>query len=180
MNLHAVCRLALLAIIALSVVGCEGGAVIVVNRPPHGSGCPGDMEAIYVDDEATIAEIGAARSLSFNSDRTIHLARIASRSNLGPSAQVYLVDSTFDLINFESEKINVLKILIDNPTFCSQAKSQILARLDDLSFNSNRSSILAALDRRGPAIDYTNEPVYEEAVVIEVPGIAEPVAPESE
>lgn len=149
--------LTLLGILALSLLvgGCEGSDIIIVGHPPHGPGHDGGI--ILVDDEATIAEIDAACALSFSSDRAEHLSRIARRGDLGPAAQVYLADAAYDVLSFEDQKVGVLINLIRNPIFCAEAKSQVLARLEELKFNSNRKSILAALDRKGPVVIFPNE-----------------------
>jgi hypothetical protein len=179
-------RLVLLVMSALWITGCGGGRVIVVSHPPHGPGHPGhrgypdDAEVIYVDDEATIAEIDAVRTLDFSSQRADHLNRIARRPDLGPDAQAYLVDTAFNVLDFESEKMRVIQTLIKNPTFTATGKTRIFNRLDDLDFSSNRQRILRDMDRRGPVIDYAEEPVYEQEVVIEVPGVSAPVTPEGE
>jgi hypothetical protein len=149
--------LTLLGILTLSLLvgGCEGSDIIVIGHPPHDPGH--GEEIVLVDDEATIAEIDAACALSFSSDRAEHLSRIARRGDLGPAAQVCLVDAAYDVLSFEDQKVNVLTSLIKNRTFCAEAKSQVLARLEELKFNSNKKSILSALDRKGPVVIFPNE-----------------------
>jgi hypothetical protein len=161
--------LTLLTILILSytLAGCGGADIVVVGHP---GGYPGenpggpaeDPDIIVIDDGATIAEIDAARELSFSSDRAEHLGRIARRPDLGPAAQAYLVDSAHDALSFEDQKVSVLNILIKNPTFCAEAKSRVLDRLDELKFNSNRKSILSALDRRGPVVIFPDEASHDE------------------
>lgn len=147
---------------AYTLGGCGGADVIVVGHPGGYPGGPAeDPDVIVIDDEATIAEIDAARQLSFSSDRAEHLGRIARRPDLGPAAQAYLVDSAHDALSFEDQKVSVLTTLIKNHTFCVEAKSRVLDRLDELKFNSNKKSILSALDRRGPVVIFPEQPDAE-------------------
>lgn len=145
----------LLVGVVVMLAGCGRTTVIVVADPP--GDVPGDTEVIYIDDEATIAEIEAARSLSFSNQQADHLKRIARRRNLGPAAQTYLVDITFELLGFENQKIDVLERLIKNPVFCGQAKSRVLAHLDELTFDNHKRQLLDALDRRGPVMVFPGE-----------------------
>lgn len=161
--------LTLLTILILSytLTGCGGADIVVVGHPGgYPGGNPGgpaeDPDIIVIDDGATIAEIDAARELSFSSDRAEHLGKIARRPNLGPAAQAYLVDSAHDALSFEDQKVTVLTTLIKNPTFCAEAKSRLLDRLDELKFNNNRKSILSALDRRGPVVIFPEQPEGEQ------------------
>ena len=153
--------LTLLTILLFSytLAGCGGADIVVVGHP---GGPAEDPDIIVIDDQATIAEIVAARSLNLSSDRAEHLGKIARRPNLGPAGQAYLVDSAHDALSFEDQKVSVLTTLIKNPTFCAEAKSRVLDRLDELKFNSNRKSILSALDRRGPVVIFPDEAAYDE------------------
>lgn len=145
-------------IFSYTLTGCGGADIVVVGHPGGYPGGPADdPDIIVIDDEATIAEIDAARELSFSSDRAEHLGKIARRPNLGPAAQAYLVDSAHDALSFEDQKVSVLTALIKNHTFCAEAKSRVLDRLDELKFNNNRKSILSALDRRGPVVIFPDE-----------------------
>ncbi len=132
--------------LALMLIGCGHTKIVVVGYPPRG---PVGSEA-YIEDEATIAEIDAVRSLDFSSARTKHLYQIAQRLNLGPDAQVYLVDTAFGELDFEKETIKVIETLVENPIFSGDAKSRVLAHLSRLDFDSSKSRVLDALDRRGP------------------------------
>jgi len=138
--------------VLLMLVGCGSTTVIVVDSPPGEVDV--DTEVVYIDDEATIAEIEAVRTLTFSNQKTDHLKRIARRHNLGPAAQVHLVDITFELLTFDNEKVDVIERLIKNPVFCGQAKSKVLAHLDDLTFDSHKRKLLKALDRRGPVMAF--------------------------
>ncbi|MEZ6192753.1 MAG: hypothetical protein R3C45_15880 [Phycisphaerales bacterium] len=66
-------------------------------------------------------------------------------------------------LSFEDQKISVLTTLIKNPTFCAEAKSRVLDRLDELKFNNNKKSILSALDRRGPLLIFPDASYLGEA-----------------
>ena len=75
--------LALVTVVALAMMlaGCSGGGVVVVHRPPPDDP---DADVIYIDDQANIAEIDAARTLTFSGERTDHLRRIAQRPRPRP------------------------------------------------------------------------------------------------
>ena len=175
MNRPSLTNLTLLAIILFALPGC----IIVSKNETHRHEpippCGGD--ATYVEHDTTIAEIRAARDLSFSSERADHLCRIARRQGLGPRAQVCLVDTAFKTLSFENEKMRVLQTLIANPDLNSAGKARILERLGKLSFSNNREQILTDLDNHGPVIDVVEEPAHEEHVIITIP--AKPVQDET-
>ena len=152
-------NLVLLALVAIALLlsGCNGGGVVVVSHPPTG---PGGV--VVIDDEATIAEIDAVYSLSMSNQRAEHLERIARRVNLGPAAQVFLVDTAHDALSFENQKMDVLGALIKNPTFCRDAKTRVLDRLDDMSFSSSKKKLLNLIDRHGPAMVFPDHSWQDE------------------
>ncbi len=174
-------RLAQLVLIAI-ILPCMTGCIIVHKHTEHKSCPPQVVEpcgdgAVYIDGESTSAEIEAVRSLDFSSERAEHLNRIARRPGINPDAQVHLVKTTFEVLDFESEKMQVLQTLIKNPTLTVQGKNCILHHLKELDFSSNRKAILDALDKHGPVVQYVEEPVvYQEEIIIEVP--ANQAAPE--
>jgi len=147
-------------LVAYTLAGCGGADIVVVGHPPHGPA--DDPDLLLIDDNATIAEIDAARQLDLSSDRAEHLGLIARRPDLGPAAQTYLIDSAHDALSFEDQKVDVLTTLIKNPTFSAQAKSRVLERMNELKFNSNRKTILSALDRKGPVVIFPDEAAYDE------------------
>lgn len=100
-------------------------------------------------DSATFAEIDAAARLSFDTAKVDSLSKIAARQNLSPAAQVHLVDAVFHNLSFENSKVSLLQLLVQNPAFCNAAKHSIVARLQQFSFDSNKSVLLAAIDQRG-------------------------------
>ena len=94
------------------------------------------------------AEIHASRSLSFDSDQRAALLRIARRSDLSADEQVYLLDTAYDLLSFSASRLSVTLALIESPAFSREAKIYILENIDELSFESEKSAVLRAIDER--------------------------------
>lgn len=147
-----IARLSVLLLAVALLAGCGSTNVIVVAHPPAHP--PDDSRVVYVDDDVTIKEIDAASALTFSASRADHLKRIAKRPNLGPRAQVRLVDAAFANHDFDSHVTAVVRTLIDNPVFCAPAKQRVLDRLDELTFDSSRQSLLRAMDKRGPLMAF--------------------------
>jgi len=98
--------------------------------------------------DVTIREIDAVAKLSFDNNRQTVYNEIAQRDGLSDRAQVHLVDAVFKHLSFENMKVDVLLTLIKNPCFSPAAKAAILDRLDRLSFENHRTTILQAMNRR--------------------------------
>jgi hypothetical protein len=95
-----------------------------------------------------IKEIDAAGKLSNQNARQEFYTNYAGRTDLGPQAQVHLVEAVFKRLSSENAKMAVLEALIANPSFSTAAKSAILDRLGRLSIDSHRTKILERLSRR--------------------------------
>jgi hypothetical protein len=104
-------------------------------------------------DSATFAEIDAAGKLDFENSRASALITIAGRTNLSCSAQVHLQDTAFRRMSFENQKMDVLRTLIRNSSFCNPAKQNLLVNLNKLSFDNNRAEILRLINERGTLKD---------------------------
>lgn len=141
-----------LVVLGLVLGGCESQDVVVVIDPQDVPLPPG-AEVVVVDDQVAIAEIDAAAGQSFDSSRRDMLQRIARRPNLGAAGQVHLVKTTFRCLDFESSQVGVLMTLIDNPALRRDAKLAILDHLPQLTFDSSRTRVLRALDKRGPLLE---------------------------
>ncbi len=98
--------------------------------------------------DVTIREIDAVAKLSFENNRAESYKNIAQRDRLSDRAQVHLVEAVFKRLSFENMKVDVLLALIKNPCFSPAAKGAILDRLDRLSFENHRATILQAMNRR--------------------------------
>ena len=97
---------------------------------------------------ATIAEIDAVGKLHSDSGKYEGFKAIARRNPLRTEAQVHLVKPVFSSLYSESDAEDVLVTLIDNPSFSCAAKLAILRRLDSLSSESSKMTILKAINER--------------------------------
>lgn len=97
---------------------------------------------------ATIAEIDATESLLMPQDRVEVLLRIAERDSLTPTEQVYLVSFGLRHLTFPQHQESLLVRLIENPSFCEEAKVYILENLEKLTFPQHRTRVLQAINTR--------------------------------
>jgi len=135
-------RKAILTATLVAMLAGISGCVVIVKeeeRKPGGS-CRST--------DATIAEIDAVESLSFDANRRDAYNRIAARDGLSDAAQVHLVEAVFENLSFENSKQSVLLTLIGNRGFSDAARRVILDRLNDLAFENTRQRLLEAMDQR--------------------------------
>jgi hypothetical protein len=104
------------------------------------------------EDRATAAEIDAAASLDEESARVSALQAIARRP-LAETAQLRLVHVTYDKLTFDNNKVALLSTLIQNRSFCSNAKQAICQNLNRLQFDSQRQQILTLINQRGTLVE---------------------------
>ncbi|MBM4029044.1 MAG: hypothetical protein FJ280_27150 [Planctomycetes bacterium] len=128
---------AALVLMTLGVGGC-----VVIDAKTE-EPCP-----LSEPDEVTIREIEAVGKLTFDNDRCRGYKNIAERPGLGDRAQVHLVEAAFKRLTFENAKVDVLLTLVHNPCFSPAAKAALLDRLDRLTFESNKRTILEALNKK--------------------------------
>ena len=108
-------------------------------------------EGWFVEDTAlaaTIAEIDAVGKLHSDSGKYEGFKAIAGREPLRAEAQVHLVKPVFSSLYSESDAEDVLVALIENQSFSCAAKLAILRRLDSLSSESSKMTILKAINER--------------------------------
>lgn len=132
-------RIVAIVALVLAVVVLNGCIVIVREET-----VPPCIE--YPPADETIEEIDAIGKLSFDSDRHSAYERIAAREGLSESSQAYLVEAVFENLSFESAKVDVLLMLIENPSFSPVGRTAILSQLDRLSFESNKRKIIEAMN----------------------------------
>lgn len=132
--------------LAVAVFWLQGCVMILGDHHKEGPDVPERYGADPQD--ANVVEIGAVNKLTFDNSRQEAYGRIASRQGISEGAQVYLIASVFKHLSFENAKVDVLMTLIANPSFSPAAKKAILERLDKLSFENNKTTILDALAKR--------------------------------
>jgi hypothetical protein len=103
------------------------------------------------EDAATLAEIDAAGSLSFDNGRVPALKNVAVRPNLSAPIQVHLINVALNRLSFDVGKEEVLLALIQNPSFSPAGKETVLRRLNSLQFDASRTRILNAIQERSAA-----------------------------
>lgn len=99
-------------------------------------------------EDVTIKEIDAVGKLSMEDHRFEGYQRIARRHRLSNAAQVHLVEAVFANLSMEETKVDVLRTLIRNRCFRSDAKAAILERLDGLDSEESRREILDAMSKK--------------------------------
>lgn len=134
-----------LATMLISILVWSSGCLVVVKEEKRYPPAP---DVVCVPTDAAVEEIDAVGKLSFESGRTEGYQRIAARRNLDDTVQAYLVEAIFDKLSFESSKEAALMTLIKNPCFSLTARQAILNHLERLSFESTKTRILRAVDKR--------------------------------
>jgi hypothetical protein len=100
------------------------------------------------EDSAAFAEIDAVSQLSMDPAKVTALKNIAGRPNLSAPVQVRLVSAALKSLSFEPGKVDVLLALIRNSAFATAAKEAIFKQLNQLSFESNKTAVLDAIQQR--------------------------------
>ena len=137
-----------LCLTGIALTGC-----IVVGVDHNSSAPPAVVVPSTTADSVAFAEIDAASKLDFENARVSALIPVAGRTNLTATSQVYLVNTTMRRLDFDNDKITVLKTLISNQAFCNPAKQTILTSLGKLNFDNDRAGLLALLNERGELKD---------------------------
>lgn len=138
-------RTLLLAAILISTLVWSTGCVVVVKEEKKYPPVP---DVVCVPTDAAVEEIDAVGKLSFESGRLEGYQRISSRRRLDDTVQAYLVEAIFDKLSFESSREAALMTLIKNPDFSLTGRQAILNHLERLSFESTKTRILRAIDKR--------------------------------
>lgn len=129
-------------VIAAGVCGCIEEVSDGVNE------FTGGLFESNVKAEATIAEINAVAKLKSDATMEEGFKTVAARKGISIAAQVHLVDPVINKLYYETAKVDVLLLLVNNPDFSHQAKKKILGRLDKLKSESSRAAILKAINAR--------------------------------
>ncbi len=138
-------RTLLLATMLISTLLWFTGCMVVVKEEKRYPTAP---DVVCVPSDAAVEEIDAVGKLSFESGRLEGYQRIAARRRLDDTVQAYLVEAIFDKLSFESSKEAALMTLIKNPCFSLAGRQAILNHLERLSFESTKTRILRAIDKR--------------------------------
>ena len=102
------------------------------------------------DETITQKEINASAAMDMESNREGALAAVAMRKTLSPSDQVYLVKTIYSRLDFDSTKVKLLRMLIENPNFSLSAKAVILDGMaGGLKVDFEKRRVLQMLQERG-------------------------------
>jgi len=135
-----------LAVVALA--GCLGLTGCSTNSLPESLGGAG-VSAQNEMEKVQFSEIDDAAGKGFDKDKVKSFVVVAKQTDLTPNAQVYLVYKTSKAIDFDENRIPVLRALIRNPGFCEAAKKSIKKHLGEFMFEEARSQLRQELDQRG-------------------------------
>lgn len=122
------------------------------KNPPGAAASAGRGDVCAVDPReytVTIDEINAAMGLSFDNMRADQLKKIAARRGLSPAEQEYVACNALHRIGFDNMKVEVLKVLIDNPDFSYRAKGKILRHLNAIAFDNMRIDVMRSMEGKG-------------------------------
>lgn len=119
-----------------------------VRKPEPALPPPVVVMPANTEDAATLAEIDAAGSLTFDAGRSEALRRVAARGSLTPPTQVHLVNVALNRMTFDAGKEEVLMVLIRNPAFCPAAKEAIFRQLQRFSFDASKTRIMGEIQAR--------------------------------
>lgn len=149
MNRHAsVLALAATWMLATGCVVSIGGHE--KSRPREEAPKPSPVVIVpgNTEDSATLAEIDAIAGLSFDNAKRDGFQAVAVRAGISPGVQVHLVNTALRALSFDNNKVDVLQHLIQNPSFSPSAKEAIFRQLDHLSFDSNKTAVMHAIQER--------------------------------
>ena len=132
----------LLANLIIIIVVCMQGCVVVVEEGQ----LPQEPLRKKLSSNETVIEIDAIGKLAFDNSRRDGFKRIAQREGLHPEAQVHLIRAAFQKLAFENSRKEILLTLINNPSFCSDAKIEILENLNKMAFDNSKEEILKAIN----------------------------------
>lgn len=142
--------LAALALLGLSTTGCLFISSTKTSGPPP---MP-RVEYRPAPDEGPVdlltKQIDAASSLSFEQARVDAMQRIARRVPLRPDAQARLVWAAYLRLDFEQNKVAVLRTILQNPSCDDAARGAVLDGLSHLAFEQNRSEMLGLVEQPTP------------------------------
>lgn len=118
--------------------------IVQVSAPeqPEKTAAPTQPAMPSVSAEKMIED---AAKLDSNSTRRSVYVAVAKRPDLGPNAQVRLINDTYDNLLSETAMEEVFITLIQNPAFAPAAQHAILKRADDFLSESAKQRITAAL-----------------------------------
>ncbi len=148
--------LSILVGLALVVSGCIVALGDGPCKPkPPCSHCPRPV----VEREPIMAEIDATCSLISEGDKFQLFTAFASRPHLSDGAQIYLVGMTSKCFISETNKLDILLTLTNNPAFSPAGKAEILANLNMFISESAKRTILDEFNRLAVKAAQTPPPV---------------------
>jgi hypothetical protein len=147
---HQHLALSALALLGLASTGC---LVISANRSVSPAPSPAPREVYRPADEfhssdLLVKEVDAAAALGFEQSRVEALTRIARRVPLRPDIQARLVWAAYLRMDFEQNKMELIRTVLKNPSCEDDARGAVLDGLNHLSFEQNRRELLELVGGR--------------------------------
>lgn len=105
-----------------------------------------------VKETAELAEIDAVANLKSDTAKVEGLTAIISRPDLSPEAQIHVIPAVMDVFS-ASDKENLLKALVNNPSFTYSAKSRLLSKLDKIGSEEVKIQVLKEVNKRDQLIN---------------------------
>ncbi|WP_162026018.1 MULTISPECIES: hypothetical protein [unclassified Lentimonas] len=97
------------------------------------------------DVDELLGILDSVKTVSFDSNKVTILDSIAQKEKLPEAAQLRVAQLAFDDLNFNSDQMTVLLQLIENPALSKRTIKYITSRIDNLSFESDKSQLQSAL-----------------------------------
>lgn len=85
------------------------------------------------------------RKLSFGDEKAALLRSVVKSPHLSPGQQVAVVQACFEHVSFSSDQVSVLLALLRRKDFSPEAKEALRGRIDGLSFDSDKITVLKVL-----------------------------------
>ncbi|MFH1228269.1 MAG: hypothetical protein V1701_10260 [Planctomycetota bacterium] len=103
------------------------------------------VEKEQIDVGKAVSEI---KKLHYSSDKKEYLLAMANRKDLLPADCELLAAAALDIINFDSEKTEVLTAVINNPYADSKTRKLIFDNIDRVAFDSDKIKLMKLLLQR--------------------------------
>lgn len=99
-------------------------------------------------DPVLLSEIDATLSIPVEGERLRHLERLATREDLGPDEQIYLIEKGTEALHFTPHHTRLILAVIRHPRLAPATREYVARNLEELVTVFDRGKVLAELDRQ--------------------------------